>query len=124
MKEEVSYIKTQWFRLLIALFCLVMCCIYAFKPAPEVLTVESLDEVMSNMLTASLQFSGFLIWSFISFIDHNQKRIELLEKKAEKYDALCENVSALNEANRIDREHMKLLEQRINQVKYDKENPR
>lgn len=123
MKEEVSYIKTQWWRLLIALYCLVMCCIYAFKPAPEVLTVEALDEVMSNMLTASLQFSGFLIWSFISFIDHNQNRIELLEKKAEKYDALCENVSALNEANRIDRERMKLLEQRIDQVKYDKENP-
>lgn len=122
MKEEVSYIKTQWFRLLIALFCLVMCCIYAFKPAPEVLTVEALDEVMSNMLAASLQFSGFLIWSFISFIDYNQARIELLEKKAEKYDALCENVSALNEANRIDREHMKLLEQRINQIKYDREN--
>jgi type VI protein secretion system component VasK len=122
MKEEVSYIKTQWFRLLIALFCLVMCCIYAFKPAPEVLTVEALDEVMSNMLTAILQFSGFLIWSFISFIDYNQARIELLEKKAEKYDALCENVSALNEANRIDREHMKLLEQRINQIKYDREN--
>lgn len=122
MKEEVSYIKTQWFRLLIALFCLVMACIYAFKPAPEVLTVEALDEVMSNMLTASLQFSGFLIWSFISFIDYNQARIELLEKKAEKYDALCDNVSALNEANRIDREYMKLLEQRINQIKYDREN--
>lgn len=122
MKEEVSYIKTQWFRLLIALFCLVMCCIYAFKPTPEVLTVEALEEVMSNMLIASLQFSGFLIWSFISFIDYNQDRIELLEKKAGKYDALCENVSALNEANRVDREYMRLLEMRINQIKYDNEN--
>ena len=122
MKEEVSYIKSQWWRLLIALYCLVMCCIYAFKPAPEVLTVEALDEVMSNMLTASLQFSGFLIWSFISFIDHNQNRIELLEKKAEKYDALCDEVSALYEANRIDRENAKRLEQRINQIKYDREN--
>ena len=120
--EEVSYIKTQWFRLLIALFCLVMACVYAFQPAPEVLTVEALDEMMSNMLTASLHFIGFVIWSFISFINYNQDRIELLEKKAEKYDALCENVSALNEANRIDREHMKLLEQRINQIKYDREN--
>lgn len=120
--KEVSYIKTQWWRLLIALFCLVMSCIYALKPAPEVLTVEALDEVMTNMVTASVQFTGFVIWSFISFINYNQDRIELLEKKAEKYDALCENVSALNEANRIDREHMKLLEQRINQIKYDKEN--
>ena len=120
--NEVSYIKTQWFRLLIALYCLVMCCIYAFKPAPEVLTVEALDEVMSNMLTASLHFSGFIIWSFISFINYNQDRIELLEKKAEKYDALCDNVSALNEANRIDRENMKRLELQIRQIKYDNEN--
>lgn len=109
----VSYIKTQWWRLLIALFCLVMCCIYAFKPAPEVLTVEALDEVMSNMLTAGLHFLGFIIWSFISFINFNSDRIELLEKKAEKYDALCSEVSALCEANRIDREHMRLLEMRI-----------
>lgn len=119
MKNEVSYIKTQWFRLLIALFCLVMSCIYAFKPAPEVLTVEALDEVLSNMLTASLHFIGFVVWSFISFINYNQDRIELLEKRAEKYDALCDEVAALNEANRIDREYMKLLEQKINQLKYD-----
>lgn len=122
MKNEVSYIKTQWFRLLIALYCLIMCCIYAFKPAAEVLTVEALDEVMSNLLTASLHFSGFIIWSFISFINYNQDRIELLEEKAEKYDALCENVSALNEANRIDRENMKRLELQIRQIKYDNEN--
>lgn len=120
MKEEVSYIKTQWWRLLIALYCLVMACIYAFQPAPEVLTVETLDEMVSNMLTASLQFSSFLIWSFISFIDHNQNRIELLEKKAEKYDALCEEVSALSEANRLDREYVKLLETRIKKL----ENPK
>ena len=113
MKEGVSYIKTQWFRLLIALFCLVMACVYAFQPAPEVLTVEALDEMMSNMLTASLHFTGFVIWSFISFINYNQDRIELPEKKAEKYDAFCENVGALNDANKTDREYQKRLEQRV-----------
>ena len=121
--KEVSYIKTQWWRLLIALYCIVMACVYAFQPAPEVLTVEALDEVMSNMLTASLHFTGFVIWSFISFINYNQDRIELLEAKAKKYDALCEEVSALYEANRIDREYMHRLEQRIQQMKYDMENP-
>ena len=100
----VSYFKTQWWRLLIALYCFVMCCIYVFKPAPEVLTVEALDEVMSNMLTASIHFTGFVIWSFISFINHNQDRIELLEKKAEKYDALCELVEELHKANEVDRD--------------------
>ena len=121
--KEVSYIKTQWWRLLIALYCIVMACVYAFQPAPEVLTVEALDEVISNMLTASLHFTGFVIWSFISFINYNQDRIELLEAKAKKYDALCEEVSALYEANRIDREYMHRLEQRIQQIKYDLENP-
>lgn len=116
----VSYFKTQWWRLLIALYCFVMCCIYAFKPAPEVLTVEALDEVMSNMLTASLHFTGFIIWSFISFINYNQDRIELLEKKVEKYDALCDLVEALSEANKIDRDRdeeqdkkIKLLEEKL-----------
>ena len=112
----VSYIKTQWWRLLIALFCLVMSCIYALKPAPEVLTVEALDEVMSNMLTASLHFTGFVIWSFISFINHNQNRIELLEKKAEKYDALCELVEELRKANEIDREIDAQQDQRIKRL--------
>ena len=75
MNTEVSYIKTQWWRLLIALYCLVMACVYAFTPAPEVLTVEALDEVISNMLTASLHFSGFVIWSFISFINFIYNRM-------------------------------------------------
>ena len=120
--KEVSYIKTQWFRLVIALFCLVMTCVYAFKPAPAILTVETLKVVMSDILIASLYFSGLIIWVVMSFIDYHQACVELLEKKAEKYDALCETVNALIEASRVDREHIDLLEQRIAQLKYDKEN--
>ncbi len=119
----VSYFKTQWWRLLIALICLVMCCVYTFSPAPDTTTVEGLDKVISNMVTAGLCFLDFIIWMVMSFINYLQDRIELLEKKAEKYDALCEEVHALYEANRIDRERMWLLEQKINQLKYDKENP-
>lgn len=115
----VSYIKTQWWRLLIALFFLVMSCIYALKPAPEVLTVEALDEMMSNMITASIHFTGFVIWSFISFINHNQNRIELLEKKAEKYDAMYALVQELLRSNKIDREYMKLMDAKIMQLKSD-----
>ena len=109
----VSYIKTQWWRLLIALYCLVMACIYALKPAPEVLTVEALDEVMTNMITASMHFTGFVIWSFVSFINHNQNRIELLEKKAEKYDAMYDLVQELLEANKVDRQYADHLNRKI-----------
>ena len=119
----VSYIKTQWWRLLIALFCFVMACIYAFRPSPDTSTVEGLDQMFSYTLTFLMYFSNFLIWFYASIFDYYNDRLEVLEKKAKKYDALCENVSALNEANRIDREYMHRLEQRIQQIKYDMENP-
>jgi hypothetical protein len=119
--KKISYIKTQWFRLLVAIICLVVALIYAFKPAPEVLTVETLDEVMGDMFTAVCYTFSCFVWLLCSVIEYNCDRIELLEKKAGKYDALCEEVSALYEANRIDREYMHLLEQRFNQFKYDLE---
>ena len=77
------------------------------------LTVETLDEVMTNMVTASFNFTCFVIWSFISFINYNQDRIGLLEKKAEKYDALCEEVKALYEANKVDRLYADHLNRKI-----------
>ena len=112
----VSYIKTQWWRLLIALFCFVMACVYALKPAPEVLTVEALDEVMTNIFTASLHFINFVIWSFISFISFNDDRIKLLEKKQERDDAMYELVQELFKANCIDREIMKKYEGRLKKL--------
>jgi hypothetical protein len=114
----ISYIKTQWWRLLIALFSLVMACIYIFKPAPDTMTIEGLDAVLSNIVNAGLFFAGFIIWVFQSVIEYNSDRIELLEKKAEKYDALVDEVRALYEANRIDREHLQLMDIKINELRY------
>lgn len=114
----ISYIKTQWWRLLIALFCLIMACIYIFKPAPDTTTVEGLDTLITYIINAGLYFIGFIVWIFQSVIEYNSDRIELLEKKAEKYDALVDEVHALYEANRIDREHMKLMDVMINDLRY------
>ena len=112
----ISYFKTQWWRLLIALFCLVMACVYALKPAPEILTVESLDEVMSNRLTASIHFTGFIIWSVMSFIEYLTDCVRLLEKKQERDDAMYELVQELLEANKIDREIDAAQDQRIKKL--------
>jgi hypothetical protein len=93
-----------------------MCCIYAFKPAPEVLTVEALDEVLSNIVSANLYFLGFIIWIIMSFIEHLQDRIELLEKKQERDDTMYELVQELLTANKIDREIMKKYEGRLKKL--------
>lgn len=112
----VSYIKTQWFRLLVAIVCLVLACVYMFKPSPDTTTTEGLNTLITYMLNAGLYFGSFIIWTFISFIDYNQERIELLEAKAEKYDALCEEVKALAEANKIDRQFAEQLSHKIDSL--------
>ena len=99
-----------------------MACIYAFRPAPDTSTIEGLDQMIGDAFNFLLYFGNFLIWFYSSVIDYFKDRIELLEKKADKYDALCEEVGALYEANRIDREYMRRLEQQIQQIKYDIEN--
>jgi choline-glycine betaine transporter len=93
-----------------------MACVYAFQPAPEVLTVEALDEVQSNMVSAGLYFLGFIVWMLMSFINHLQDRIELLEKKQERDDTMYELVQELVNANKIDREVMKKYEERLKKL--------
>jgi hypothetical protein len=114
----ISYIKTQWWRLLIALMFLGFACYYAFQPGGDLSTLEGLNKSINIMMSAGTCFTSFLIWLFVSIVDYNDKRIELLEKKAEKYDALVDEVRALYEANRIDREHMKLMDVKINELRY------
>lgn len=113
----VSYFKTQWWRLLIALFCLVMAFVYMCKPCPDTMTIEGLDAVLSNIVTAGLFFAGFNGLFFQSVIEYNSDRIELLEKKAEKYDALCGLVEALREANEVDRDHDEIQDRQIEHLK-------
>jgi hypothetical protein len=56
----------------------------------------------------------------MSFIEHLQDRIELLEKKQERDDALYGLVQELVTANKIDRELMKKYEERLKKVEVEK----
>ena len=116
----VSYIKTQWWRLVIALFCFVMACIYALQPAGDPTTLEGLNQDLGNMVSAGVHFAGFILWSIISFIDYNTKRIQLLEKKQERDDVMYELVQELVTANKIDREIMKKYEASLKKLEDQK----
>jgi predicted HicB family RNase H-like nuclease len=115
----ISYFKTQWWRLLIALFSLVMAFVYMCKPCPDTMTIEGLDAVLSNIVTAGLFFAGFIIWVFQSVIEYNSDRIELLEKKAEKYDALVKKVDALQELIETEHKYSDHLNKRIDSLVYE-----
>lgn len=108
----ISYWKTQWFRVLIAFACLVMCCVYAFSPSPDTTTIEGLDKVITNLANAGLYFLGFSIWMIMSFIYYLQDRIELLEAKAEKYEALADKVAALQELIETERKYSDKLKEK------------
>ena len=83
----VSYFKTQWWRLLCALICLALTIMYC---------------VQDNELLAVAWTVSFIFWLLMSNIDYNHQRLEILEAKAEKYDALHKLVEVLMEANDID----------------------
>ena len=104
----ISFWKTQWFNLVAGTVALVMFVV---------------NLIQADGASAVMWLASAYTWFVMAGVEYyNHERIQLLEKKAEKYDALCEEVSALYEANRIDREYMRLLETKINQLKYDMEN--
>lgn len=79
---KVSYIKTQWFRLLVSLACFTYALVIIFTSYDVVMT-DSLENMYIGVkeLTSCL---GWIItgnlWLVMSFIEYNSDRIERLEK--------------------------------------------
>ena len=112
----VSYIKTQWFRLLVGFVSLGFMCYYLFQPGADESTLEGLSQNLDNAGAALCFFITAMIWFLCSIIEYHKDCIEMLEKKAEKYDALCELVHELVEANRVDRELDKVQDAKIKKL--------
>ena len=109
----VSYFKTQWWRLLCAVLCLVGMFFHALQIGEDPTTIEAMSQVLGNIISAGLHLAGFAIWAILSFIDYNSKCIQLLEEKQKRNDAMYDLVQELLEANKIDREHIKNLKTKI-----------
>ncbi len=94
----VSYLKTQWFNILIGLaFIGFFICGWVYG-----------EETI-----ATISLIAAAAWLITSRVDYNHERINLLEEKSEKYDALAEEVKALYEANNVDREFVDHLNRKI-----------
>lgn len=109
----VSYFKTQWFRFAIGCIFLILTIYCMFQPAADESTLEGVCQNLNTGCESLCYFISSMLWFIASYIEYNNDRIELLEKKAEKYDALCKEVHELYEANKLDREYQKMLEQKI-----------
>ena len=113
---EISYFKTQWWRLLIAALCFGAAICFALQPAPDTSTLEGANEVSGYMFSSVCWLLSAGFWYFISLINYNADRIELLEKEKERNDAMYELVQELVASNKIDRELMKKYEGRLKKL--------
>ena len=86
--KKVSYIKTQWFRLLVSLACFTYALVIIFTSDNVVMT-DSLE----NMYIGVKELAGCLgwimtgnLWFVMSFISYNEECIKELEKRIEKLE--------------------------------------
>jgi hypothetical protein len=91
-------------------------CYYLFQPGADESTLEGFRENADNAAAALCFFITAMIWFLCSIIEHHKDRIELLEKKAEKYDALCELVEELRKSNEVLGEIEAAQDQRIKKL--------
>ena len=94
-----SYIREQWFDLLVGFTSLALSIYY--------LATENPHMGLGWFILAT-------VWLLGSRIDYQEKRLKLLEEESEKYDALVEKVDALHEANEILESKLRYLAKYIN----------
>ena len=94
-----SYIREQWFDLLVGFTSLALSIYY--------LAIENPHMGLGWFILAT-------VWLLGSRIDYQEKRLKLLEEESEKYDALVEKVDALHEANEILESKLRYLAKYIN----------
>lgn len=109
----VSYFKTQWFRVLCGLACIIIALVFAFSPSPDTSTLEGTNSSINTMFASTGWLLSGFVWFGLSFTDWHSDRIALLEAKAKKYDALVQEVDALRE---LQKTSDKLTDQRLKKL--------
>ena len=102
----MSYFKKHWFDIVVGLISCGLATYYFCT---------------ANIDTAIIWLISACIWLGMSRVDYNDERIEELELKAKKYDALVDEVKALAE---LQETYEKLNEQRFKNLEGKNESSR
>jgi hypothetical protein len=102
----MSYVKKHWFDILVGLISLGLATYYICT---------------ANIDTGIIWLISACIWLGMSRIDYNHERIEELELKGKKYDALADEVKAMRE---LQQTYEKLNEQRFKNLEGKNESSR
>lgn len=83
----VSYWKTQWWRLVMAVMCLVPCIVIVCTSTAKADSVEGLTELMSDLFSFYSWFFASCIWLVMSIVDHNSDCIKKLNQRIAELEA-------------------------------------
>ena len=78
--ELPKFLKTQWFRLLIALAFFVLAVVMLFRPA-DTETVEGLNQLIGDLFGALCDILTGMFWVCSAIMEHNSDCIRALEKR-------------------------------------------
>ena len=77
----VSYLKTQWWRLLCALVCLIRSIAIAYTSTAVADSVEGVAILLGDVISFGAWFFASIILCAMSFVDHNSECIKELNKR-------------------------------------------
>jgi membrane protein implicated in regulation of membrane protease activity len=83
----VSYIKTQWWRLVMAAMCLVPCIVIVCTSTTTSDSIEGLTELVGELFSFYSWFFASCSWLVMSIVDHNADCIRELNKRIEELEA-------------------------------------
>ena len=82
----VSYIKTQWWKVLISVFCLLVVMHFLAQPAPDESTLEGVKLTLQYMINAVSWLVSGLIWAVMSFVNWHEDCIRELDKRLKRVE--------------------------------------
>jgi hypothetical protein len=105
----VSYWKTQWWRIVMALMCLVPCIVIVCTSTATSDSVEGLTELMSELFSFYSWFFASCIWLVMSIVDHNSDCIKKLNDRIEELEARAiTDIDKVSDSNYIVRRRLGL----------------
>lgn len=86
--ELPKFLKTQWFRLLLALAFFVLAIVMLARPA-DTSTVEGLADTTSDMFSGICNIITGMFWICAAIMEHNSDCIKALEKRVIQLEDRC-----------------------------------
>ena len=83
----VSYLKTQWFRLAMAVACFIPIILICCTSTATTETVEGLTIVVKDVLHCGCWFLASCFMLVVSMVDHNSDCIKKLHRRVEKLES-------------------------------------